>query len=125
MLSSARSLHQQHGDVVLDESGIHQRLEVGRLLAHNAQLKRAAALEHSYTDSHLEVIAIHEGVEEAYAQQEDADLIGIPLRVTIGGKGLAEGIAEIKWRTEGEVKKIPLADAVAVVKNLIAEKQGA
>ena len=49
----------------------------------------------------------------AAAQQEDADLIGIPLRVTIGGKGLAEGIAEIKWRAESEVKKVPLADAAA------------
>ena len=53
---------------------------------------------------------------------KDADLIGIPLRVTIGGKGLAEGIAEIKWRTESDAKKIPLADAVGFVKDLIAQK---
>jgi hypothetical protein len=36
---------------------------------------------------------------------KDADLIGIPLRITIGGKGLAEGIAEVKWRTEADPKK--------------------
>ena len=54
---------------------------------------------------------------------KDADLIGIPLRVTIGGKGLAEGIAEIKWRTESDATKIPLADAVGFVKDLIAAKQ--
>ena len=54
---------------------------------------------------------------------KDADLIGIPLRVTIGGKGLAEGIAEIKLRTECEAKKIPLADAVGFVKDLIAAMQ--
>ena len=54
---------------------------------------------------------------------KDADLIGIPLRVTIGGKGLAEGIAEIKWRTESDAKKIPLADAGGFVKDLIAQKQ--
>ena len=54
---------------------------------------------------------------------KDADLIGIPLRVTIGGKGLAEGIAEIKWRTESDAKKIPLADAVGFVKDLVAKKQ--
>ena len=53
---------------------------------------------------------------------KDADLIGIPLRVTIGGKGLAEGIAEIKWRTESDAKKIPLADAVGFVKDLIAAR---
>ncbi len=54
---------------------------------------------------------------------KDADLIGIPLRVTIGGKGLAEGIAEIKWRTESDARKIPLADAVGFVKDLVAKKQ--
>ncbi len=54
---------------------------------------------------------------------KDADLIGIPLRVTIGGKGLAEGIAEIKLRSESEAKKVPLADAVGFVKELIAAMQ--
>ncbi len=54
---------------------------------------------------------------------KDADLIGIPVRVTVGGKGLAEGIAEIKLRTESDAKKIPLADAVAFVKDLIAAIQ--
>lgn len=54
---------------------------------------------------------------------KDADLIGIPIRVTIGGKGLADGIAEVKLRTESDAKKIPLANAVGFVKDLIAEKQ--
>ena len=53
---------------------------------------------------------------------KDADLIGIPLRVTIGGKGLAEGIAEIKLRTESDAQRIPLADAVGFVKDLIAAR---
>lgn len=51
---------------------------------------------------------------------KDADLIGIPLRVTVGGKGLAEGIAEVKWRMEKDAKKIPLADVVTAVRDLIA-----
>jgi prolyl-tRNA synthetase len=54
---------------------------------------------------------------------KDADLIGLPIRITIGGKGLAEGIAEIKLRTETDPKKIPLADAVGYVKDLVAERQ--
>ncbi len=54
---------------------------------------------------------------------KDADLIGLPIRITIGGKGLAEGIAEVKLRTESDVKKVTLADTVGFVKDLIAEKQ--
>ncbi len=36
----------------------------------------------------------------------DADLIGYPLRVTIGSKGLAKGIVEVKIRATGEVLEI-------------------
>jgi prolyl-tRNA synthetase len=48
----------------------------------------------------------------------DADLIGIPLRVTIGSRGLKEGAFELKRRTEKEPVMIPIADAV---KLLVAE----
>lgn len=50
---------------------------------------------------------------------KDADLIGLPVRVVVGGKGLKEGIAEIKQRSDSEATRIPLADAVAHVKTLI------
>jgi prolyl-tRNA synthetase len=42
---------------------------------------------------------------------KDADLIGLPLRVTIGAKGLKEGIVELKARAAKDVAKIPLAEA--------------
>ena len=37
----------------------------------------------------------------------DADLIGIPLRVTIGKKSLADGLIEIKPRDSKDVEKLP------------------
>ncbi len=49
----------------------------------------------------------------------DADLIGIPLRVTIGEKGLKEGITELKLRRSGEMEKIPVADTARVVRERI------
>ena len=49
----------------------------------------------------------------------DADLIGIPLRVVIGGKGLKEGIVEVKWRTDDSPKKVPVDDAVETVAGMI------
>jgi prolyl-tRNA synthetase len=47
---------------------------------------------------------------------KDADLIGMPLRITVGGRGLKEGIVEIKWRSEKDVAKVPLAEAEARVR---------
>ncbi len=46
---------------------------------------------------------------------KDSDLIGFPLRLVIGGKGLQEGLAEIKWRTASEPEKVPIDAAVAAV----------
>lgn len=46
---------------------------------------------------------------------KDADLIGLPLRIVIGGKGLKEGVAEVKWRTEKDPTPVPLGEAVTVV----------
>lgn len=50
---------------------------------------------------------------------KDADLIGLPIRVVIGGKGLKEGNAEIKLRTDAEPTLVTLENAVAHVQSLI------
>jgi len=42
---------------------------------------------------------------------KDADLIGIPIRVTVGKKSLAEGNVEIKLRCESQSKKVPIEKA--------------
>jgi prolyl-tRNA synthetase len=52
---------------------------------------------------------------------KDADLIGVPFRVVVGKKGLAEQKAELKARTEKDASLVPLTDVVAeVVKKISA-----
>jgi prolyl-tRNA synthetase len=55
---------------------------------------------------------------------KDADLIGFPLRITIGGRGLKEGVVEMKWRAAKEVQKVPIAEAGARVAEAIAKQSG-
>lgn len=45
-----------------------------------------------------------------------ADLIGIPWQLTIGPKGVAEGLVELKRRATGEKVSIPLDEALAKVR---------
>jgi prolyl-tRNA synthetase len=52
---------------------------------------------------------------------KDADLIGIPLRIVVGSKNLVEGKVELKHRRGGEVELLPIAEAVAKVKQMVAE----
>ena len=53
---------------------------------------------------------------------KDADLLGIPVRITIGKKSIAEGKAEIKLRSESESEKIDInkiaGETANIVKNL-------
>ncbi len=43
---------------------------------------------------------------------KDGDLVGIPLRITIGAKGLAKGSVELRWRGEGATFEVPVDEAV-------------
>jgi prolyl-tRNA synthetase len=55
---------------------------------------------------------------------KDADLIGIPLRIVVGAKNLAEGKVELKHRKTGEVELLTLDEAVTKVKALVVEALG-
>ena len=46
---------------------------------------------------------------------KDADLIGMPYRITVGKKGVAEGVVELKARRAPEVLKVKIEDVVRVV----------
>lgn len=54
---------------------------------------------------------------------KDADLIGIPLRVVLGEKGLKEGVVEIKWRWAATAEKIPVQTAVPVILERLAARR--
>jgi len=54
---------------------------------------------------------------------KDADLVGFPLRVVIGDRGLKQGQIEIKWRWEEKPQMIPLEGAVAAIADLIRQER--
>jgi len=63
------------------------------------------------------------GVEVLFDEREerpgvkfnDADLLGMPLRVTVGGRGVKEGVAELKERASGKESKVALDKVVEEV----------
>jgi prolyl-tRNA synthetase len=50
---------------------------------------------------------------------KDADLIGIPLRVTLGEKNVKKGLVEIKKRRTGEVTLVKKEEALSKIKEMI------
>jgi prolyl-tRNA synthetase len=56
---------------------------------------------------------------------KDADLIGLPYRIAVGKKGMAEGAVELKARRSPEVVKVKIEDIVRVVsEKVVAERAG-
>ena len=58
---------------------------------------------------------------------KDADLIGIPLRIVVGGKGLKEGKVEIRWRTSSEAEKVAVSEGARAALQMLSaarEEQG-
>lgn len=54
---------------------------------------------------------------------KDADLIGIPLRVVVGGRGLADGVVEVKWRDEAEAERTELETAGATILEKLQQRR--
>jgi prolyl-tRNA synthetase len=54
---------------------------------------------------------------------KDADLLGVPLRITIGAKGLAAGVAEVKERATKAEHKIPLGEAAEWAARWVGERR--
>jgi prolyl-tRNA synthetase len=72
------------------------------------------------TDAGVEVIVDDRPVR-AGVKFSDAELVGIPFRVTVGKRGLATGTAELTDRGSGSTVAVPLADLAQHVRETIAK----
>ena len=68
----------------------------------------------------LEVI-IDDRAERAGVKFADAELTGIPLRVTVGKRGLADGAVEVTTRATGETVKVAVGDVLPHLRHALAE----
>jgi prolyl-tRNA synthetase len=111
---------EQHHDV----NGMLWPMSIAPYQVHVCSLGKDEAVVAAAQKLHDELQAL--GVEVLWDDRDerpgvkfkDADLIGLPLRVTVGGKGLASGNLELKPRSEPDPKKaelVPVADAARVI----------
>ena len=67
----------------------------------------------------IEVI-IDDRAERAGVKFRDAELTGIPFRVTVGKRGLADSTVEVTTRATGETVKVAVGDVVAHLREALA-----
>ncbi len=64
-------------------------------------------------------------VERPGVKFKDADLLGMPIRINIGGRGLANGEVEVITRKTKEMRKVKLEDAVEAVASMATQMKKA
>jgi len=67
---------------------------------------------------HIDVL-LDDRDERAGVKFKDADLVGIPVRVTVGSRGAKEGQVEIKLRSQSESMNVPIGGASAFVRDKV------
>ena len=66
-------------------------------------------------------VIIDDRPDRAGVKFSDAELVGIPFRITIGKRGLASNTAELTDRATGETVSVPLDDLAKHVREAVAQ----
>ena len=89
------------------------------------QVMRTATIIHDALAERGVDVLLDDRDERAGFKFKDADLIGVPLRVVVGKKSLAEGVVELSQRREERKEPIKPEDAAAEVASRVASERAA
>jgi prolyl-tRNA synthetase len=78
----------------------------------------AEELYQTFSEHGIEVL-FDDREETPGVKFKDADLIGIPLRVTLGERNLKKGLVEIRKRRTGEVSLVKKEEVLSKIKEMI------
>ncbi len=84
-------------------------------------METASRLYSDLTQARIEVL-FDDRLESPGVKFNDADLIGIPLRITVSPRSLGKDSVEVKWRTEAKAQLFSLSGIVDTVKQLVRDK---
>ncbi len=83
-------------------------------------VEAAETIYNALVDMNIDVL-LDDRDDRAGVKFNDADLLGIPVRVTVGIKGVNNGQVELKLRAESESVDIPIHDAPAIIQGKIKD----
>jgi prolyl-tRNA synthetase len=119
--SLAAVIEQHHDDngMIWPMSIAPAHVAVLPLMADGEVFDTAESIWRELAEAGLEAV-LDDRDERAGVKFADADLIGWPVQVVVGKKGLADGIVEVKVRGTGERSTVALATASADIAALVA-----
>ena len=114
-----------------DEKGLSWPRALAPWQVHLVSLSKSDEPERAEADRLYEEL-LEAGIEVIYDDRDagtgqkltDAELVGCPLRIVVGRRGLADGIYEASIRKTGEEHRIPVEGGAAAVGQLLASLTG-
>jgi prolyl-tRNA synthetase len=90
-------------------------------MGESALVEAADALYEQFQAAGLEVLYDDRDMR-AGAKFKDADLLGMPWRITVGGRGLEKGVVEVVCRATRETTEVPVDKVSAYVRKAIDDE---
>jgi prolyl-tRNA synthetase len=114
-----------------DERGIVWPVAIAPWQVHLVSLAKAGEEERAAADNLYDELK-GSGVEVLYDERDagtgqkltDAELLGCPLRIVVGRRGLAEGVVEASERGSGAEHKLPVGEAAVQARALLQSSDG-
>ncbi|MFQ6091883.1 MAG: proline--tRNA ligase [bacterium] len=123
----AAAIEQNH-----DEDGIIWPLNIAPYQIHvlpvdrtDEEVRAVAEQLYSQLQEHGFEVLIDDRLESPGKKFKDADLIGLPFRITVGARSLKEGKMELKPRQEKTAVRVGQSDLVPTVQKMIEERRKA
>jgi len=118
----AATVEQHHDDAGMTWPKLLAPYEVAVIMANAdapAVTEEAERIYRELGERGIEAV-LDDREERAGVKFADADLVGYPVQVVVGSRGLDGGTVDLKLRFTGERTKAPLAEAAQAVANLLS-----
>ena len=120
MLAAAIEQHNDDKGMILPEPIATYDVSLLALNIENEEVvKVAEELYEGLQKERVEVL-FDDRADSAGVKFNDADLLGLPLRLVVSPRNLKKGVVEIKRRSEQDAVTVPAADVVRTVKGMLS-----
>ncbi len=121
LMATAIEINHDDKGIIWPKNIAPYRVYLCPLYLENPQVsEKAESLYKELEEMGMEVL-YDDRSESTGVKFNDADLFGIPLRITVSPRSLEKGCIEVKWRSEKKAELVPLEEAVAKIKEMLED----
>ncbi len=123
LMAAIIELHHDDKGIIWPLSIAPYQIYLCPLFMENEEVKEKAESLYAKLEAQGLEVLYDDRDESTGIKFNDADLLGIPLRVTVSPRSLEKNGIELKWRSEKKSELVPIDEAVERIRELISSPQ--